>query len=199
MIQAGWAKGLKLTTPRSQATRPTSAKLRAAIGDILRSRGNPLKILDLYSGSGAVGLETLSQGGESAYFIEKSHEAFRCLQQNAKNVIAKSNGQLNKQDIVVKKSEVMREVQRLQETEMSFDFIWADPPYPIAVSEWKEFAPVVANLLTQDGVLMLESAASDSVEIEAIANGIEQLVLEKQRKYGDTVISVLSLRAEDES
>ena len=81
-IGAGWSKGQKLQTPKGEETRPTSDKVRAATFDALGRQFSGESVLDLFAGSGALGLEALSRGGVSCDFYEVSKDALQCLNKN---------------------------------------------------------------------------------------------------------------------
>ena len=81
-ICAGWAKGQILKAPKSNETRPTSAKVKEAIFSILAESVVNARVLDLFSGTGGLGLEAISRGASSVHFIESHGAAYQCLTKN---------------------------------------------------------------------------------------------------------------------
>lgn len=148
-ITGGAAKGIPIKAPKGLETRPTSDKVREALfqtlGDLLEGR----RALDLFAGSGALGLEALSRGAESCVFVEKSSAAARMLFEN----ITKAGFQ--------EKAEVIRldfrsSARVLHKRGKSFNLVFIDPPYeggllPEVASTLDSF-PIV----TSDAILIVE-------------------------------------------
>lgn len=171
-IVAGTAGGRRLAVP-PRGTRPTSERVREALFNALEA-GYGLagaRVLDLYAGSGALGLEALSRGADTATFVESDRRALEVLRANA--------AALRLPGVVVLAGAV-ESVLAVAATE-PFDVILADPPYGLPVDE-----PLAllarGGWLVPDGVLVLERAARDGVPV--LPPG---LVVERSRRYGDTV------------
>lgn len=187
-IGSGWCKGLKLATPRGLETRPTRSRVRAAIMSMLQPWFSEAVVLDLYAGSGAVGLEMLSRGAVGAVFIEKSKEAYKALEENIGNLRTRASSQgviLNPLRSMLQDSLAALNGCRLAE----YDLIWADPPYAEAESFVMTALPIVSKILTPGGVFALESDVSLEQRLSSIGANVE-LELIKQRAYGVTLISV---------
>jgi len=174
-IIAGLARGLTLAVPRGDTTRPTSDRVREAIFSSLGARVPGANVLDLFAGTGALGLEALSRGAQSAVFVENARTALDCL---AKNLTDFKPAPAAK----VVRGEVLRELARLTEP---FHLIFADPPYGT------DFKPILEtvrqrNLLAADGLFVLESAKRDAVVLPA------EWRLHREAVYGDTRVSYVA-------
>lgn len=120
-VIAGTARSLPLKTPAGMVTRPTSDKIKETLFNVLMPYLADAKFLDLYSGSGGIGIEAISRGAEFACFVEKNREAVQCIEQNLR--FTKFEGQA-----LVMKSDVMMALRQLEGKHV-FDVIFMDPPY----------------------------------------------------------------------
>ena len=175
-IIAGLARGLPLTVPRGDATRPTSDRVREAIFSSLGARVPDALVLDLYAGTGALGLEAMSRGAQSVVFVEQARAALDCL---AKNLAGFKPAPVAH----VVRGEVLRELTRIAGP---FDLIFADPPYGT------DNTPVLDSvrqrgLLAETGLFVLESAKRDPVVLPA------DWRLHREAIYGDTRVSYLAV------
>lgn len=177
-IISGSARGCKLAEFSVSAIRPTSDRVREAVFNILTSKigtMHNLNVLDLYAGTGAMGLEALSRGAESATFIDQSKEAITLINKNA--ITAK----LSEQARIVQ-SEIQRGI--LNQT-TQFDLIFMDPPYQ------KQDTPETLSLLASrdilktGGVLCVETAHGTP-----LPDMLKPLIKVDQRKYGLTSITL---------
>jgi len=120
-IIAGTAKGRKLNSPKGSRTRPTSDRVREAIFSIVGELVVGARVLDLYAGTGAMGLEALSRGGRQTVFVETDRSALKCLNSNIEMC-----GFLSSSDVVSRSVESY--VGGLNADDC-FDLVFADPPY----------------------------------------------------------------------
>lgn len=174
-IIAGKAKGVSLKVPR-EVSRPTTDRVRESIFGILQERLEGAKVLDLFAGSGALGMEALSRGAASCDFVEKDRGAARVLSENLKKTRL-SGGSVHH-----------REVEAfLSSSPGGYDLIFADPPY---ASAFGDFAADIAAMtgwetwLAKDGFLILEREARGEVPP---AYGLEIL---RQKDYGRSRIVI---------
>jgi 16S rRNA (guanine(966)-N(2))-methyltransferase RsmD len=184
-ISSGRLKGRKVTTSKKIFTssggdglRPTSAKVREAIFDILRAETEHAFFLDLYAGTGAVGLEALSRGADRVFFIEDNPVRARALV----DYILKVN--LGDRALVYQeKAETF--LQRALKTGIKFDIIFADPPY--ASDEIDRVLPAVGqfNILKEDGCVLVEHSSK-----KYLPACLQNIKLIKNYKYGDTMITL---------
>ncbi|MFV7904247.1 RsmD family RNA methyltransferase, partial [Enterococcus faecium] len=92
-ISSGWAKGMRLMTPRGDGTRPTAAKVRAAALNMLMPVLPGSRFLDLFAGSGGMGLEAVSRGASAAFFVDKAPPALAALRQNVAELTRRAQAQ----------------------------------------------------------------------------------------------------------
>ena len=120
-IIAGTAKGRKLVSPKGSRTRPTSDRVREAIFSIIGDLVEDARILDLYSGTGAMGLEALSRGASQAVFVETDPAALQCLKSNIAAVGCQESGKVVNRPVL----------SYLEKADLGdgFNLVFADPPY----------------------------------------------------------------------
>lgn len=175
-IIAGIAKGMILAVPRGDGTRPTSDRVREAIFSSLGERVIGADVLDLYAGTGALGLEAASRGARSVVLVERSRPALEAI---AKNVAVFEKQRGEKATVEVVRGEVFRELRRL---DRSFNLIFADPPYDVAPE------PLLAamEVLAPGGLVVLETSRRGELHLG------ELWQCERSALYGDTRVSFLS-------
>lgn len=187
-ISSGWSKGLKILTPEGLDTRPTRERIRQSAINMLTPWIEGARVLDLFAGSGAVGIELVSRGAAGAVFVELARPALECLRENtkeAKNRAARQNITLSPWAVEGRDA---HDLIRSAESS-SFDLIWADPPYDRAENFLRQSGPLLPNLLSEGGVFCLESGADTSAVLASWSEGVG-LSHVKQRQYGVTLISI---------
>ncbi len=122
-------------------TRPTSGRLREALFNICRNEIEGAAFLDLFAGSGAMGLEALSRGARQACFVDNNRESIRCIQSNLTTFDATKSG-----DVLF--SDVFSAMKKLAKLGRQFDVIYADPPYDTVASKNQEHVSLSAQVLT---------------------------------------------------
>ncbi|MBA4371658.1 MAG: 16S rRNA (guanine(966)-N(2))-methyltransferase RsmD [Thermodesulfovibrio sp.] len=184
-ISAGTLKGKKIGTRKlftagsgTVELRPTSAKVREALFDILRSDITGASFLDLYAGSGAVGFEALSRGAGKTCFVENDQQRTRAIQELIRKADL-GNTAAAYQD------PVMGFLDRADRSIMVFDLIFADPPY--ASAEINDVLSFIDNsrLLQEGGSVIIEHASKKPLD----ASGLTTLRLIKSYRYGDTMLT----------
>lgn len=172
-ITAGKLKGRKIKVSKTHDIRPTTGRVREAIFSSLSSMiaiEDCAKILDLYAGSGALGIEALSRGANAALFIEKEKKAVQVLRENL------AGFGLNAE---VREAAVLKALPLIKE---KFSLIFIDPPY--ADHPGRELLELIVehDLLESMGIIVLES--SKYLQIQAP----DSLSLVKEKHYADTVV-----------
>lgn len=177
-IIAGEARGLRLEVP-SSGTRPTSDRVRESLFGALESADAiaETRVLDLYAGSGALGLEALSRGATSVDLVERSRPAAAIVRRNA-STIAKALGATA---IRVHESAVLSFLSR---TAGTFDLVFTDPPYELDDAAMTADLVALAPLLSPDAVVVIERA-SRSTPPHVAAAGLE---IFREKSYGDTAV-----------
>ncbi|MBN2574421.1 MAG: 16S rRNA (guanine(966)-N(2))-methyltransferase RsmD [Deltaproteobacteria bacterium] len=176
-VTAGAERGRKLRAPRGANTRPTGAKVREAIFNILGPL-SPDAVLDLYAGTGALGIEALSRGARCATFVERDGRALAALHRNLRQFDLTSRARVMETSVTVA-------LQRLCcEKSQRFSCVFLDPPYAAG-----EVEPVLA--LLSDGRVLDNGAVviveHDRRHLPPERVGALQLV--DRRSYGDTGLS----------
>ena len=153
-VIAGQAGSVPLFSPDRRLTRPTSDKAKGALFSILSGRMPVSGFLDLYAGSGQIGLEAASRGCQDIVLVEKAAAAVRCIQQNLTKT-----GLTETCNVI--QSSCASACRRLVREERQFSIIFMDPPYQIARREVETLAPLITRLLRPDGLLIVEQNSSD--------------------------------------
>ncbi len=182
-IIAGIAKGMTLVAPRS-GVRPTSDRTREAIFSILGEHVAGARVLDLFAGTGALGLEAVSRGAKTVTFVENARGVLECLERNLATF--KRNREINCTFLVIREN-VELQLRSFAGAGESFSLILADPPYGQAAQELlrDESLP---RLLAGDGLLVLESAKRAALSVAAPWQLVRDAI------YGDTRVSFLRRR-----
>lgn len=127
-VIAGSARRIQLQTPVGMETRPTTDRIKETLFNMIQPQLCDCQFLDLFSGSGAIGIEALSRGAKNAVFVEQGAEAMRCIEENLQCTKLAERSKLLKMD-------VFAALQHLQGTSDKFDIIFMDPPYGY---EWEK-------------------------------------------------------------
>ncbi len=139
-VIAGKARRLPLITPEGRDTRPTTDRIKETLFSMIQTEVPGSMFLDLFSGSGGIGIEALSRGAEKAYFVEFGKEPLRCIRAN----LAKTR--LEDQAVVLP-VEVTYGISKLEKMGPVFDIIYADPPYK------KDFETKILKLLADSRIV----------------------------------------------
>lgn len=147
-VIAGRARSLKLKTPKGQDTRPTMDRIKETLFNILQGDIPGCIFLDLFAGSGGIGIEALSRGAAHAYFVENDKEAAACIQENLSFTRFQDSATLLKQD-------VFSALYAVHEKEA--DIIFMDPPYEAGCE--KELFEALGNqpYVTENTLLIIEA------------------------------------------
>ncbi|MDE5757457.1 MAG: 16S rRNA (guanine(966)-N(2))-methyltransferase RsmD [Allobaculum sp.] len=151
-IIAGDARGTHIEAPKGMDTRPVTDKIRQALFNIWQFRIPDSSFLDLFSGSGSMGLEALSRHAKHVVMVEKGKEAAGIIRKNLKTC------HFENRDTQVKEQDVFEAIQQLQNQGQHFDLIYLDPPY----TQDDIFHPVMealgrASLLRHDGEVVIRT------------------------------------------
>ena len=171
-VISGTARGTKLKSIESLSTRPTLDRVKESLFNILQPYIQEANVLDLFAGSGALGIEALSRGAKKCTFCDKSYEAIQMLEQNLERTRLKEKAVVLQQDYKT----------CLQKQKEKLDIIFLDPPYKkdIAVDAVKRI--VALQLLNQEGLIVIETDEKEREELEL--KTIPELEVKDVRKYG---------------
>jgi 16S rRNA (guanine966-N2)-methyltransferase len=179
-IIAGLAKGMPLDVPHA-GVRPTADRIREAIFSSLGARLAGARVLDLFAGTGALGLEAASRGAASVNFVENARSVIECLEQNLATF--RRNREVSC-EFSVARSTVEAELRQLATAGETFTLIFADPPYGQKAPDLLR-DEVLPQLLVDDGLLVLESAKRDALAVIAPWDSVRAAI------YGDTRVDFL--------
>jgi 16S rRNA (guanine966-N2)-methyltransferase len=184
-IIGGFAGSLTLTVP-SSGTRPTSDMVREAIFSALQARDvlDGARVLDLYAGSGALGLEAASRGAASVTLVDHSVRAATTCRKNAAHIL-KSAPKGHPVAIDVSSSPVQAFVSGARQF---WDVVFLDPPYELSNTEVTHNLQALVPRLAPDAVVVLERSSRDGAPAMPT-----ELVLDRRKDYGDTALYWLSL------
>lgn len=184
-VVAGERKGMPLKAISGNTTRPTTDKVKESIFNIIGPFFDGGTVLDLFAGSGGLGIEALSRGAEHAVFIEKDVKAFQVLKENIQKCRYEECSELFRID-------AKRAVKALLKRDIELNYVFLDPPY-----HQKEYYDLVQILVDHDkvrknGIILCEHAK----EVELPRN-FNDFTLQRQETYGGTIISVYRCTREE--
>lgn len=171
-VVAGTYRGRSLRAPRGEQTRPTSDRVREALFSILASVEGA-DVLDLFAGSGALGIEALSRGAARATFVDSAAAAIAAIRHNLE--------QLGLQAEVLR-IPALRALSCTPVTERQYDLVFLDPPYRLASSLAPELSTALPPVLAPEARVVVESDRRAPLALD--------LPLLRERQYGDTLIRV---------
>lgn len=179
-IIAGSARGIILKTPRGCATRPSAGRVKEALFSILGERVIGAVVLDLFAGSGSLGLEALSRGSAKCYFIDISRSACHCIREN----IARAGFE---DRTVTINAPVHRALVQLAGERLKADLVFLDPPYKHFARVRETLESLVRDqLLNETAIVALEHGIREI--LDPVTAGYLVLV---EKKYGDSRITLL--------
>jgi len=179
-IIGGNLKGKKLFSPPGKKVRPTADRLRESIFNILSFRVPEAVVLDLFSGTGAFGIESLSRGAKHAVFVEKSREALHVIQRNIRANALEKQAQVIKWDIA-------KNLNCLRRIPFRYDLVFMDPPYDRDMVQKGLRNLYHSDCVNQGGCIVIEHSA-----LEPIPENTKEFAIFDQRQYGKTLVTFLT-------
>ena len=181
-IIAGSAKGIRLATPKNKAVRPTLDRVRESLFNILAPRLADALVLDLFAGTGAVGIEALSRGACTAWFIDNDERSLRLVRQNLQLAKVESQGRVLRRNLP-------GGLRDWTPAKGSFDIIYADPPHKF--EDFDSLAEVIGRqgLLNPEGLLVLEHSSRREMVLPALWQAM------RTQRFGETTVSFYSMAA----
>jgi 16S rRNA (guanine966-N2)-methyltransferase len=174
-VIAGRLGGRRLRAPAGVEVRPTADRVREALfsmlGDVEGTR-----VLDLFAGTGALGIEALSRGAASAVFVERDARAARVLEANLASL------GLAAPAAEVRRGDAADALRRAREREEKYDLVLIDPPYRQAGAWQEELASALPPLLEPGARIVVETDRRSVLGLDA--------AVERQRRYGDTLVTI---------
>jgi 16S rRNA (guanine(966)-N(2))-methyltransferase RsmD len=176
-ILGGKAKGRKISTLSTKGSRPTLQVVRKSIFDVLGYDVQEAQVLDLYSGTGSLGLEALSRGGYEATFVDENQRALDVVRENAEEL-----GFEEKIHLV--KGDAARMLPKLARNGMSYHIVFADPPYQRSLTSEMIEAFGVSGIVRNGGSFIIEHSKHAE-----LPDRIGRLVLWQRKDFGETRVS----------
>ncbi len=181
-VITGSARGRQLIAPAGLDTRPTTDKVKEAICSSLQFDFPGAKVLDLFAGSGQMGIETLSRGAAQAVLLDSDSKAVQCIRKNVE--VCKLQ-----QSATVLQADAVAYLQRCRE---QFDIVFLDPPYRKGILT--KIIPILIPFLSEMAVIVCEHEP----ELE-LSKRFSQFCLQKQKKYGKISVSIYRIPEESDN
>lgn len=175
-VIAGSARRLKLVTPKGMDTRPTGDKIKETLFNILSPLLYDVNFLDLFAGSGGIGIEALSRGAKSCTFIEKDKEAIACIRQNIETTHFTDRTSVYPYD-------VLTSLHTLHPKE-KYDIVFMDPPYRLGLDEAVLKILSSSPLIDKDTLIIVESpVANDFSYTDSLGFDVTRIKEYKNNKH----------------
>jgi 16S rRNA (guanine(966)-N(2))-methyltransferase RsmD len=172
-VIAGTYRGRTLKAPPGESTRPTSDRVREALFSILDDRIREARVLDLFAGSGALGLEALSRGAALATFVDTDPKAIAAVKANLDALKAVAE---------VRRNDALRFLSAAPARGAQYDLVFLDPPYRLAERLAPSLSEALPAVLAPGAVAVAESDRRAPLALD--------LPLQDERRYGDTLIRI---------
>ena len=180
-IITGRARGIKLNTLEGDNTRPTSERAKEAVFSMIQFDIEGREVLDLFAGSGQMGLEAVSRGAESATFVDKSRDAAKIISQNIEKTKLSPYCQLFNSDV--------KDFLRVMKGKKRYDVVFIDPPYALRAVVPTLKALLEGEMLKSSSIIVCESEEADIFESDAAFG--EKFEIIKRAKYGMAHITIV--------
>ena len=176
-VISGKARGLKLNTPKNDDVRPTTDRVKESLFNMINSYMMESDILDLFAGTGSLGIECLSRGANKCVFVDSSRESIAIVKSNIKKARVENES-------IVLNSDFKSAINSLAHKNAQFDVIFMDPPYYKNMFSDALSSVDDKNLLKEDGIIVVEHDTKDE-----FPDTIGRLYKTKDKKYGNTTIT----------
>ena len=154
-VIAGTAKRLQLKTVKGDNTRPTTDRIKETLFNMLQNDIEGCRFLDLFSGSGAIGIEALSRGAKEAVFVENNKEAINCIKENLIFTKLVNSG-------IVMSYDVMTAISMLEGRNAKFDIVFMDPPYNKEIEKEVLDRLKQSEIIDSDTMIIVEASLNTS-------------------------------------
>ncbi len=176
-VIAGSFRGRKLETVDDRTVRPTSDRVKESLFNIISEYIVDSQFLDLFAGSGAIGIEALSRGSANVSFIDSSNDSLKVLKQNLSTLHIEDK-------IEIYHADYKTAIEKFKLKNIKFNIIFIDPPYSKGMAQDALALIEEAEILSQDGIIAIEHNEKDDMP-----QSETKLFLFKQKKYGSTKLS----------
>ncbi|SEO57418.1 16S rRNA (guanine(966)-N(2))-methyltransferase RsmD [Propionispora vibrioides] len=176
-IITGSARGARLKAPRGMETRPTADRVKESVFNILGTRVREARVLDLFAGTGNLGLEALSRGAKSAVFVDNGSSSVAVIRDNA------CHTKLQDRTVIYRK-DVYKAIEAAIHNRQIFDMIFSDPPYNKGLAVATIDKLDAAGILAPDGIIVIEHSCHEA--LDAKWSCLRKI---RNEKYGETMVS----------
>lgn len=182
-VISGKVRGLKLNTPKNEDVRPTTDRVKESLFNMINHYVMESDVLDLFAGTGSLGIECLSRGANKCVFVDVSKESISIAKSNIKKARVENESTILNLDF-------KDAINKLKIQNNKFDLIFMDPPYykNMFIDALEKVDE--ASLLKEDGIIVIEHDSKDSFPDE-----IRNLIKTKSKKYGNTTLTFYALEA----
>ena len=174
-VISGKARGVQLKTPDGMLTRPTADRVKEACFSIIQFDLPGARVLDLFGGTGQLGIEALSRGAKSAVFVDQREDACKLIRENLRRTKMESDGKVVRSDYL----------DYLRRTKETFDIIFLDPPYAEVFLENALNCITEIDILHSGGIIVTERPVEKELPFE-----FDGFTRSRDYKYGKTVITL---------
>ena len=174
-VITGKARGVQLKTPEGMLTRPTADRVKEALFSIINFDLPGASVLDLFGGTGQLGIEALSRGANSAVFVDQREDACKIIRENLRRTKLESQGKVVRSDYL----------DYLRRSREKFDIILLDPPYAEVFLENALKCITEIDILKTDGIIIAERPVEKELPFE-----FEGFTRSKDYKYGKTLLTI---------
>jgi 16S rRNA (guanine966-N2)-methyltransferase len=181
-VIAGKYKSRPLKTVKSQATRPTTDKNKENLFNIIGPYFEGGVVLDLFAGSGGLGIEAISRGMDTLYSVDKAYNAFRVVKENVDS--------LKIEDAHVLKMDYRKAIDKFNEDHIVFDLVFLDPPYRMKINKGIMETLAKNGNLSKDALIVVEDVKEERLSFEA------PFECTKERDFGITVMQFVRYRGD---
>ena len=179
-IITGKYRARKLVGVDAETTRPTLARVKESIFNLIQGHIADKVVLDLFAGSGAFGAECISRGAKKVFFVDKEEKAIKTIKKNTERM---------DEDFEIIKSDYLSAIDLFSKKEMSFDVVYLDPPYKsnFAVNSLNEMH--LKGILNDGAIIIVEHADKND-----LINVPECYIISKSKKYGIAYVDILTYK-----
>lgn len=177
-VIAGKFKSRQLKTVDSKLTRPTTDKNKENLFNMIGPYFDGGICLDLFGGSGGLGIEAISRGMEKLYTVDKQYKAFQIIRENFRSLKIEDRAFVYKMDY-------QKALQKFKEENLSFDLVLLDPPYGLKINQNIIDYLSQNHMLNDDCIVVIEDLNEEIIEVQ------KPFVLKKQQTYGITTLQIL--------
>lgn len=186
-IIAGCFRGRRLKEPKDRNIRPTADRVKEAVFSILAFDIHGKRVLDLFAGTGNLGLEALSRGADYSVFVDSSREALGLVRTNIMTL-----GLEDRSDVLL--MDALKSIDYLDKNRERFDIVFIDPPYREGFYEEVINKIAKSGIMNEESIIVVEHPGDMKLEIHP-----DGMKVYKQKKYGNTKITIMKRTDSDEN